>query len=65
MKAKTVRIDLLQLSQRELLDLYHACASALQRGGAMRTTNNGSVVREQLLVPVQAAALVTDPPRSR
>jgi hypothetical protein len=61
-----VKLDLLQLNARQLLDLYHACASALERGGqGTRVGRSGNPVQEQLLVPLPEAALVVDPRSSR
>jgi hypothetical protein len=59
-----MKLDLLQLNTRQLLDLYHACASALERDNrGRRVTNKGHPVQEQLLVPIAESALVPDAPR--
>lgn len=62
-----MKLDLLQLSTRQLLDLHHATASALERGAGRgsRQTKRGDKVGEQLLFSLPESALVVDPLSSR
>ena len=61
-----MKLDLLAMSTRQLLDLYHATASALERDDrGKRVTHKGQLVQERLLVPIPEAAIVVDPLSSR